>query len=165
MADDLEVTQDDEPKTSGMKKLREDFETKSAELKTTATERDELARELALYKAGLGELGDKKVKALLAAHEGELNPSDLKATAIALGFAEDDSEEEEQQQAATEAAKGQARLAAAQNGAGGSQHNSVITAADVAAWPIDKQARFMKDHPNHWELLKRGEDVTGVAFV
>lgn len=34
----------------------------------------------------------------------------------------------------------------------------------VREWPIDKMQRFMKEHPQEWEHLKRGETVVGVGF-
>jgi hypothetical protein len=34
---------------------------------------------------------------------------------------------------------------------------------DVAEWGIDKQLRFREQHPDEWEALKRGEEVTGIA--
>lgn len=46
----------------------------------------QLERELAFTKAGLDHLSDKQVKALTAAHEGEITAEALKATATELGF-------------------------------------------------------------------------------
>lgn len=53
----------------------------------TAEERvAQLERQLAFTQAGLDHLTDKQVKALTAAHEGEITADTLKATAEELGF-------------------------------------------------------------------------------
>lgn len=53
----------------------------------TAEERAaQLERELAFNKAGLTDLSDLQVKALVATHEGEMTADALKAQAKALGF-------------------------------------------------------------------------------
>lgn len=46
----------------------------------------ELEREIAFHKADLAGLSDKQRKALLAAHDGEIEPEALAATATELGF-------------------------------------------------------------------------------
>lgn len=49
----------------------------------------QLRQESAILRAGIPGLTPIKQKALLAAHEGELDPESLRKTAIELGYAED----------------------------------------------------------------------------
>lgn len=46
-----------------------------------------LRQQLAIAQAGLSDLNDKQVKALIASHDGEWDGESLKATAVDLGFA------------------------------------------------------------------------------
>lgn len=87
MADsDEELDGEETPgESSVIKTLRQ--KVKDLERRPTAEELAQTQRELALWKAGLGDLSDKQVKALAAAHDGEFTPEALKATATELGFA------------------------------------------------------------------------------
>lgn len=85
MPTDLENSTDDETQSEDstvIKGLRKQAE------RVDAAEADAVAarRELTLHKAGLGDLSDKQLKALGAAHEGDWEPELLKATATELGF-------------------------------------------------------------------------------
>lgn len=42
--------------------------------------------------------------------------------------------------------------------------NGAIKPEEVNSWSQDKQLRFKAKHPDAWELILRGETVTGVAF-
>lgn len=55
------------------------------------------------------------------------------------------------------------RVAAAGDGAGPTAQNGVITPAQAAEWSPDRLMRFEKDHPDEFELLMRGQEVTGVV--
>lgn len=85
MPDDLEhsddVDQTPTPATESpvIKDLRKDRDTAMADAEAAK-------RELTLHKAGLGDLSEKQMKALSAAHEGDWTPDLLKETANELGF-------------------------------------------------------------------------------
>jgi len=155
--DDTDEDQESEkPKTSGMKQLRDSFESAKAE-------NSRLKRENALLKAGLGDLGGKKTQALLAAHDGDLTAEALKATATELGFIT--SEPDEAQQQADQAADAATRLADSSQGAAPSIQTGVLTPTEVNDWPPDKIMRLNEQHPDEFERLMRGETVTGLAFT
>lgn len=85
MADptDTEVDEtDDHAESSVIKDLR----AKAKRVEQAEHRAVELERKLALSEAGLSGLNDKQVKALLAAHEGDVTGDALKATATELGF-------------------------------------------------------------------------------
>lgn len=158
--DDLEEETDDDSPL--VKKLRSQLKESSKKAKRA----DELETELGDYKrkdaitgAGL-KLNDRQVKALLAAHDGEVTAEGLKATAIELGFAQKSQEDEELE----EDLAAQERIAAAAAGGGQAPGATVLTPADVAQWPVDKTMRFRQQHPVEFEALKRGEEVTGITF-
>jgi hypothetical protein len=53
--------------------------------------------------------------------------------------------------------------AATQAPSGGSTSpTGVTTPADAAKWSSEQAAKFSEEHPDAWEALKRGEEVTGV---
>lgn len=52
---------------------------------------------------------------------------------------------------------------AAQGAPAGGGGNGVITPEDVAGWTTQQAAKFSMDHPDAWEQLKRGKEVTGVT--
>lgn len=86
MADptDTEVDEtDDEGQAPARKNWRKELEARASEAEGRAAD---LERKLALSEAGLSKLSDKQVKALLAAHEGDVTGEALKATATELGF-------------------------------------------------------------------------------
>lgn len=93
---------DDTPTTG--KGLRAELE-RALERARDAEERakrvDVLEREIAFYKADLGGLTDKQRKALLGAHEGEMTPESLQATATELGFVKTDSKSADDEPAET----------------------------------------------------------------
>lgn len=85
MPTDLENSTDDDTQhedSSVIKDLRKRAERTDA----AEAEADAAKRELTLHRAGLGDLSDKQLKALGAAHEGDWDPELLKATATELGF-------------------------------------------------------------------------------
>lgn len=124
---------------------------------------EQTKKELAVYKAGLGTLKPKQVTAVLAAHEGELTPELLKATALELGFIEADEDEGEQRQIESEVREHE-KISAAATGAGKASPTAVLRPEDVNAWPIDKQMRLLETQPDVYERLTRGETVAGVSF-
>lgn len=42
--------------------------------------------------------------------------------------------------------------------------SGVITPAVVKEWSTEKIMRFKQDHPQEFELLKQGEEVSGISF-
>lgn len=84
MADPTEVDEqeDDHTESSVVKTLRAE----NKRLKKDAEDAPKLRLQLALTKGKLDTLNEKQVKALLAAHDGEIEPEALKATATELGF-------------------------------------------------------------------------------
>lgn len=112
MTTDLETPEDEQTDDSTViRELRE----KAKRADTAEAEAQAARRELTLHKAGLGELSDKQMKALQAAHEGDWEPESLKATATELGFVKQPGEPSEPQIPADEMAAHQ-RVAAAQTG-------------------------------------------------
>lgn len=91
MPDDQEVLDDDEQSQDSpvIRDLRE----KAKEADTAKAEAAAARRELTLHKAGLGNLTEKQMKALNAAHEGDWEPESIKATAAELGFLHTDDEQ------------------------------------------------------------------------
>lgn len=77
---DPEVEDENQP---AKKDWRKEYETRA---KVAEEEAAQLRRELAFTKAGLDGLSDKQVKALVAAHDGDMTADALKATADELGF-------------------------------------------------------------------------------
>lgn len=117
MSTDLEnsIEDDTQPEDSSViKDLRQ------KEKRLDAAEADAAAskRELTLYKAGLGDLTDKQMKALSAAHEGDWDPESLKATASELGFVRDPADAETKPQISAAELEAHQRVA---NAAGGEQ--------------------------------------------
>jgi hypothetical protein len=73
---------------------RRELEARAARASELEQQLADAQRELAFQKAGLGDLSDLQVKALGAAHEGDVTPDALKATAKALGFVKDEQPDE-----------------------------------------------------------------------
>jgi hypothetical protein len=82
MPEDLD-TPDDEPDDNAV--IR-DLRKKAEKADAAEAEAQAARRELALHKAGLGDLTDKQMKALTATHEGDWDVESLKASATELGF-------------------------------------------------------------------------------
>jgi hypothetical protein len=83
MADPEEAEEVESEEQAPKKNWRRELEDRA---KVAEEKSAQLERELAFTKAGLTELSDKQVKALIAAHEGEITADGLKATADELGF-------------------------------------------------------------------------------
>jgi hypothetical protein len=83
MADPTEVEESEHEVQPPAKNWRKELEDQA---KQARAEADEAKRELAFTRAGLTELSDKQVRALLATHEGEITADAIKATANELGF-------------------------------------------------------------------------------
>lgn len=107
MPDDDEPTEEQEQAEPNfrrvLEKKAEKAEARSTELET---ENDGLRRELAFHKAGLSNLTAMQTKALLGAHDGDLTPDSLKATAAELwpdapAPKTQEKDQERQQEAAT----------------------------------------------------------------
>lgn len=164
-ADGNEVDVNDilaEHSEGAFKNLREQYKTASKDAKRVPELEEKLARYEkgdALKAAGLDGLTDKQRKALEAAHDGEWTADALRATAIELNLAT----RTEQEQQLEQDLEAQGRIAEAAAG-GGAGNAGVITPADVAVWPTDKTIRFKQQHPQEFELLKRGEEVVGLTF-
>jgi hypothetical protein len=107
-------------------------------------------QEIAVLKTGL-KLSPKQVKGLFAAHEGDITPDALKATAIELGFAEppEDEESEGDREARTAAQDVQRATAGASPPGGG----ALLTAQQVNGWTQEKMLRFRSQHPQAWDAL------------
>jgi hypothetical protein len=105
---------------------------------------------IAVLETGL-KLSPKQVKGLFAAHEGEITPDALKATAIELGFAEppEDEESEGDREARTAAQDVQRATAGASPPGGG----ALLTAQQVNGWTQEKMLRFRSQHPQAWDAL------------
>lgn len=159
--DDLdEEDEDDDPL---IRKLRHRNRTLSKEAKAGKQAQQRLAeieRERTIQSAGLGELGDRKMAALLAAHgDGEFDPETLKQTAIELGFiAPPEPEVPDEELDALDRVEQASTAAQPQTGAG------TISPTDAAGWSQGKWARFAKQYPEEKEALLRGETVRGVRF-
>ena len=82
MADHTEAESTEHGDSAVIKELR----AKAKRVEEAETRAATAERELAFLKADLGSLNDKQRKALLAAHDGEIEPEALKATALELGF-------------------------------------------------------------------------------
>lgn len=100
----------------------------------------------------------------------DLDVSDVekvKEWAIGRGLAKpkEPTEEEraEEQQLNDDLAASQRTAAAASNPDNGSA-TGVISPADTKGWSTEKLLRFKSKYPEQFELLKRGEQVSGVAF-
>lgn len=84
MADPAEETDEEVPDDEDAKGLRARLKEQSAarrEAEAKAAEADSLRQELALHRAGLGNLSERQQKALFATHEGEISAETLQATA------------------------------------------------------------------------------------
>lgn len=55
-------------------------------------------------------------------------------------------------------------VSAARQAPQGQASGTTLKPEDVAEWPVDKLQRLLKQHPEEFESLKRGETVTGIAF-
>ena len=152
--------QQSQQQTSEGSALRTQLEAEKTKRRELEAENKNLKLEMGLDKAGLNELNDRQRKALLATHDGDEKPESLLATAVELGFAQAPPPPPEQQ-----AAEGAQRISQAAQG-GQSQESTVITAADVAGWDQPRQRRFLKQHPEEFDLLMRTPDakVSGIAF-
>lgn len=156
-----ELDDDDPDNTPLVKKLRSQLRSAQKDLKELSDLREEngkLKTSAVIKEAGL-DLKPSQVTALLAAHgDKELTPDLLHETAVDLNWAEPKEDVPAEDLEATD------RIAAATNGAAtGRAATGSLTVADAASWPIDKQTRFMQQHPDKWEALKRGEPVQGVT--
>lgn len=112
--------------------------------------------EIAVLKTGLS-LSPKQVKALFAAHEGEITSEALKATAVDLGFAEAEEEEEPAEERATRETAQQVQRTVA--GATPHGKGATLTAADLEGWTQEKQMRFRAQHPEHWQTFLRDSEA------
>lgn len=91
--DDGDTSQEGHPENHNIMQLR----AKAKRHDEVAEENAKLKRQLALTEAGLKDLGDEKLKALTAVHEGEFDAEALKATAERLGFVQTSTPNEGQQ--------------------------------------------------------------------
>jgi hypothetical protein len=87
-------------------------------IKELEGQNSELSRKLAFTEAGLSGLSEKKVKALLAAHEGDISAEAIKATATELGFGAKTAEAEGESEGAEGTAEVDGELAHLSNFAG-----------------------------------------------
>jgi hypothetical protein len=129
----------DENESSVIKELRQ----KAKRADDLEPEVATLRQENAILKAGVTDLSPAKQKALLAAHEGDLEPEALRKTATELGFiAEAPAEVETPQVPADEVAA-----------------HKRIQEATAAAAPSEAQVRTLND-----ELLeaKSAEEITAI---
>lgn len=142
-------------KTSNTRRVRETEGLK--------TENSQKTRELLAYRAGLPDLDSVRMKALLAAHEGEETPEALRATAVKLGWAEPpEPSGGEITDEAAESAKAQDRISQA-----GAQSTApvagVLKPDEVNGWPTELLMRLNAEHPKEFEALMRGEEVPAIA--
>lgn len=163
--DDLELDEIDETAPDGPAKLRQ----AARRGKKAARERDALkavterqANELAVYKAGLQGLDEKKVKAILSAIDGEVTAEAVKKQAVEFGWAEPETNPDEELRGEIEAHES---VSAAAQGAGKTPATTVLKPEDVNGWPIDRQMRLMERHPDVYERLLQGEEIAGFAFT
>jgi len=156
---DLEDEEDEQPKQNGPKQLREALR-RARERAKQADEfqqkAERLERELAVSRAGLSDLGEKRTAALLKVHEGDLTPEALKQTAADLGFI---TIEEDEPDKGEQAAEAHARASSAAQRAGQAASGQ-LNAQVLANWSHEKKAAFLKEFPREWEALKRGDQVT-----
>jgi len=163
--DDLELDEIDESAPDGPAKLRQAAKRgkKAAkERDTLKADNDRLGKELAVYKAGLAGLDDKKVKAILSAIDGEVTAEAVKKQAVDFGWAEPETNPDEELRDEIEA---HGAVSAAAQGAGKTPATTVLKPEDVNGWPIDRQMRLMEQHPDVYERLLQGEEVSGFAFA
>lgn len=90
-------------------------------------------------------------------YSGDLTPEAALAAAQAHGFVE--VEEPDPVDAEEIAAHQRTRQAAD----GGRPPGGLLTPADVAEWSSERVMRFRKQYPDHFEALKRGEEVRAPA--
>lgn len=155
MADPTEVEESDDRPARNWRKELED-KAKQAEAKAA-----ELERKLAFSEAGLTGLSAKQVKALLAAHEGDVTAEAIKATADDLGFfvgepaAKDDVTDPEQVQRDAEVSE-LAKFAGAPTPSG-----SAVMSADEVKAQIDSftSPEALKD----WVLANPDFFTTGAT--
>jgi hypothetical protein len=163
MADDdaLPDLPDDAPNWARDLRDRAEKALKTArDLKGTQSEETRNAlTKLALYESGLNDLDEFRRGAVLKVHEGDLTGEALRDTAVKLGYAEPLAPPPPT--AAEQSAAAQQQIAQATAGADAGA-SGVINPETVAEWGMERRIRFMKDHPNEWEALKRGEQVTGI---
>lgn len=95
---------DDEDPTEAESSVIKDLRKQAKRANELDAEVKQLRQESAILKAGITDLTPAKQKALLAAHEGELDPDAIRKTAIELGFAADKSNTEAPQVPAEEQA-------------------------------------------------------------
>ena len=119
---------------------------------TAQKELAEARKQIAVLQTGLT-LKPKQVTALFAAHDGEMTPDALRATAIDLGFAEPPEDEEAPELVEARAQAQQVQRATA--GASPPGKGPLLTAAHREGWTQEKWARFAKAHPEHFETLMR----------
>lgn len=161
--DDLTAETDQDSEL--VRKLRRQLRDTRKEAKRAADLEKELGdfrKEKAVKDAGLS-LTTAQVRALLRDHteEGrEMTAEALTATAVELGFVTPSTEDVPAEDLDTEQA-----ITTAQATGRPANSAGLLAPSDVAGWPVDKQMRFRKQHPDAFEALKRGEQVRVPAFA
>lgn len=155
-----ELIEEHDEDTPLIKQLRQQLRDKARSDKAKDEKLAEYERKDTVRAAGLNHLTERQMKALLAAHDGEFTSDALKTTAVELGFAEPDPDD----QAREEEMAAQQRMAQATAGAGAAASAGKITPVDAAGWSAEKWMRFAKQHPEHAEAIRRGQEVVGVSF-
>lgn len=112
---------DDQPEDSEQERNWRKLEDRAKKAEERVSQ---LERQVAFTEAGLTNLSDKQVKALVATHDGEMTAEALKATATELGFApkgEAEQEIDDEQTQALAEAKELGQITGTPSPAGGSE--------------------------------------------
>lgn len=109
--------------------------------------------ELALIKSGLDTLPAERQEALLTVHKGDITPDGLQQTAVQMGWAQAPAPPEPTQEQQVVAA--QQEMSSATQDA--TSTSSVLTLSEITSWGVNRQADWMREHPEEWEALKRSD--------
>lgn len=121
-------------------------------------------RELLVHKAGLADLSDSRVTALLAAiGDGDVTPESVQHQAVEFGWLSPDqvtaTPSGEVTDEARASAEAQARMSQHAAGAQAPGQSGVLKAADVAEWTHEQRQAFIAAHKEDYERLMRGEEI------
>lgn len=148
---DEQPTPDQRRDNKDIRQLRAD----AKRAKTLEKENADLRKQVAFSAVQLPD--NPQAKYFRDTYQGDLSPEAVLAAAQLHGFAEVDEEEVVDQD------ERDAHQRTRQAADGGRPAGGQLTPADVAEWSSERVMRFRKAYPDHFEALKRGEEVRAPA--
>lgn len=146
---------DEQPTSQRESKDIRQLRAQAKKAKTLEEENAQLRKENVFSKVALPDT--PQAKYFRETYQGDLSPEAILAAAQAHGFVEVeepdpvDQDERDAHQRTRQAADG------------GRPAGGQLTPADVAEWSSERVMRFRKAYPDHFEALKRGEEVRAPA--